>query len=114
MKAGKGKFLFGKYKGQDYLHVQRMDPQYFRWACENIDGFREKTCGAPGGRRKKFVAVTPEEALRRLEAARAAWEKPKLEDQPNQEYFLEYFKEPISPETHKIEPLDLDPETAPW
>jgi uncharacterized protein (DUF3820 family) len=31
--------LFGKYKGRKAIDVHELNPLYFRWVAENLDGF---------------------------------------------------------------------------
>ena len=38
--TSKGILLFGKYKDQSYESIVRKDPNWLRWCCENVDGFR--------------------------------------------------------------------------
>lgn len=38
-------FNFGKYKGQSLEEIARINPSYFRWAMENVDGFRSYAIG---------------------------------------------------------------------
>lgn len=35
------KLTFGKYKGMLAIDVQRTDLQYFNWACNAVNGFKE-------------------------------------------------------------------------
>lgn len=39
-KTGVTVMWFGKHKGQEVHWVRQHDPGYYRWACENVQGFR--------------------------------------------------------------------------
>ena len=67
--TSKGVLTFGKYKGRSYEEIVFKDPNWLRWCCENVDGFRESmhALAMPEGRTRRTPQKKAEdEAFKKL------------------------------------------------
>lgn len=115
---------FGKHKGLSAARMKRLDPQYFKWAMENVGHFADKIISAkdnapnrlerlPGQKHDEYLQALLRSALAAgvspLDGPAAKELRPYWES-----YLAEHHIESISPESHPLEACQLDPKLAPF